>query len=506
MPLRLRCHTLDIVHHVNYYEVERIIKKYNIQEIWKNGKLEIHPTYIAGINRIVISKNPICKNGVNTGKYSYKLLLTVNMGKVLGTSSFLMTEIKKATVRNLIDKLSRLFHKELMLDMRNSDAGKWKLRRLDCGLDLYVGSDSEQILRTYMKLVNRGIIPGNSLNAKILEYPGYDDPLNRSESIKMIHSAKKTKYAYNIYAKAIEAAKREGLTYDQMPDEVRGIIRIEKQLETSGLDWLKKHNKSLEGLLDEDLTFGYMRTIVEDMEKVFGTGDHVRFSVGWHVIGNSNLPENEIERLRTFYYIYNYGYQMIMDVAMEKSGLDRKTVVKWVKYNIKMIEKLGISAIALTEDEAAALNTARIESLPVLLRKEYESSNNRKSKSIFGRKSRDKANERWLYKFSLHKPNGMRFRTSVSVSDKQAKGRDADAMIERKVLDRICKNLKENLECNNGDEAAKMVCVENAINELFKFRTVSKDADVLKDIDMYLSRFRQAINIEKQPVLRRKSL
>ena len=152
MSLCLQCHTMELSHTVKQNEVDELCRIYNVPY---SSDIHITKPNIAGINAIEIKRNPVMKGGVRV-RFTHNMMIRVNVSRMLNRSNVSMATLKKADAKAVIDRLDSILSKKFHLSVQNSNSADWMLGRLDCGIDLHIGIDELEVLRTYMRLLHKG--------------------------------------------------------------------------------------------------------------------------------------------------------------------------------------------------------------------------------------------------------------------------------------------------------------------------------------------------------------
>ena len=308
MSLCLQCHTMELSHTVKQNEVDELCRIYNVPY---SSDIHITKPNIAGINAIEIKRNPVMKGGVRV-RFTHNMMIRVNVSRLLNRSNVSMATLKKADAKAVIDRLDSILSKKFHLSVQNSNSADWMLGRLDCGIDLHIGIDELEVLRTYMRLLHKGF--SKSCKFEYTPYKGYDRPEVKSESITLNNASA----TYNIYYKVGEWLKKYPAALQTEIDEIKDVIRIEKQLKGSrALKQLTTDKKRLSVLLNEDSTFALMGKIVAEVKELFGSGDHVTYDEAMRILEDSSYKEDEKRRLKSLYAsIDTFGYSGTMEILI----------------------------------------------------------------------------------------------------------------------------------------------------------------------------------------------
>lgn len=472
MSLCLQCHTMELTHTIKQDEVYELCRIYNVPY---GSDIHIPKPNITGINAIDIRRKPVMRDGVRV-RYTHDMTVQVNVGRLLNRSNVSMANLKKADAKAVIDRLDGILNKKLHLSLQNSNSADWMLSRLDCGIDLHIGIDEPEVLRAYMRLLHKGFT--KNCKCEYTPYKGYDRPEVKSESI-VLNNASKT-FNYNIYYKILEWLKKHPSALQAELDEIKDVIRIEKQLKGSrALKQLTSDKKRLSVLLDESSTFALMGKIIAEVKELFGTGVHVAYEEGIRIIRDSSYGEDEKLRLQILYASVDmFGYSGTMEVLVKQYGWDEAGCKRMMEASRRKIEALGISMVGLSLEDVKMIGRTRLESIGDILQKQWDAGNARKSKGAFGGMRYDAANGRWRCNFRYHDSAGASHRTTVA----GRKGEPKEA-VEMKVLVFIRDNLKKNLKATAGRQQEQIHCLELARDEIGKFRTTVTRNEMLSTLD-----------------------
>lgn len=472
MSLCLQCHTLEVSHTIKQDEAYALCRIFNVP--YGSG-IHIPKPNIAGINAISISRKPVMRDGVLL-RYTHTMTVRVNVGRLLKRSNVAMADLKRADAKALIERLDRILSHKLHLSVQNSNSADWMLGRLDCGIDVHMGTDEPKVLRAYMRLLHKGF----TANCKCgyTPYKGHDKAEVKSESVTLDNLAKT--FSYNIYYKLLEWLKKNPSAPQTEVGEIQDVIRIEKQLKGSkGLKQLTSDKKRLSVLLDENGTFALMGKIIAEVKELFGTGFHVTYDEGIRIIRDSPYGEDEKLKLQILYAgVDMFGYSGTMEVLVKQYGWDEAGCKKMMDASRRKIEALGISMAALSMTDVEMIGVTKLESIGDILQKQWDAGNVRKSKGAFGGMRYDAANGRWRCNFRYHDAAGATHRTTIA--GKKGEPRE---VVEMKVLCFIRENMRANMKATAGNPQEQIRCQELAKEEIQRFRTVVTRKEMLATLD-----------------------
>lgn len=480
----LQCHTLEISHTIKQDEAYELCRIYNVPY---GSDIYIPKPNIAGINAISISRKPVVRDGVLL-RHTHTITVQVNVGRLLRRSNVAMADLKRADAKAMIERLDRILSHKLHLSVQNSNSADWMLGRLDCGVDLHMGIGEQDVLKLYMRLLHKGF----TMNCRCgyTAYKGYDRPEVKSESVTLDNPA--GTFSYNIYNKSLEWLKKNPSALQAEIDEVKDVIRIEKQLKGSrGLRQLTTDKKRLSALLDENNTFALMDKIIAEVKELFGTGFHAAYEEGVRIIGDSPHGEDEKLRLQILYASVDmFGYTGTMEMLVRQYGWDENNCRKMMDVCRKKVEALGISMAALSLEDVEVIGGTKLESIGDILQKQCDAGNAKKSKGTFGGLRYDAANGRWRCNFRYHDAAGATHRTTIA--GKKGETRED---VEMKVLCFIRDNLRANRKAAAGNLPQQIRCLEWARDEIQRFRTIVTGKEMPAKLDHCIRQVEGCIQI-----------
>ena len=277
MAIDLSEHTMVIHKKVSLSEASYLCSMYG-KSLSKSVELSGADIKIAGINQINILGIKI----PNSGNWIYDVKIQVNVGRLIKQTKVAMLVLNKSNVNAIIKRLNEIFTKTFAFKQKHCDSAEWYMERIDCGIDLKLGTDDEEVLKAYIKALHDSFDSNNYRGVRYSQYKGWDAPEVQYESVTLETAGCKngnSLYKYNIYCKLLQLtkyAKEHGLTLSQAEiDEIRNVIRIEKQI----IDVAKVFGCSnkLGSLLDEDVTEKVMNNIIREIKLFFGVGDYMPY-------------------------------------------------------------------------------------------------------------------------------------------------------------------------------------------------------------------------------------
>lgn len=192
----------------------------------------------------------------------YFLHLRVNLARASGIGDYCLMpytipNVKKA--RRLVSKVL----KQLKLKDENADFGEWKVERLDTAFDVEVA-----LPEVYMTLLDKSL-DVNAYKRRCKRVPFTPTNPDVCESIRFENNS----YTYNVYIKLADLINKGITITPEILQEVRNIVRIERQNKQSALKQLLKTGliKELESVSVRD---DILKTLIEDIEAFWGKGNY----------------------------------------------------------------------------------------------------------------------------------------------------------------------------------------------------------------------------------------
>ena len=485
MTLELQVHTLAISHRITKKEALYISNLYGKK---LTADVLIDAPKIRGINEIRIIGNPIKEAGVFVG-LSYTLELQINVGRLLNISNVAMTNLNKNNVQSMINKLNHHVLNRFQMELKNSDVANWNITRLDCGLDVKYDDYDETTMKARMELLHNTFNPLNKCRCDYTRYRGYDLPKVRQESITVNNAS----YTYNIYYKLLQLIDKYKNNLSSLSqkewDEIRNVIRVEKQMTNTYLGRVLGKGKELSKLLDEDILNNIMNSIIADMKAIFGTGIHVSYEEGIQIIENSHYSEEDKVQLKLLYAsVDQVGFPetlKYMEQLVKKKGGKADEVQKMeqeIVSNRRKIEALGISVVPLRVNEMSHfedINTA----IDNMAKKKPKT----RSKGKFCSITPDIKNNRFRCNPTYHFPNGQVKRVSVAGKTREA--------AEMAVLEKLRDLLRENTNNAKGDYDMQIAYNQCAMKDVENFKTVIERQEMLDILDDVIRQIKNRIQL-----------
>lgn len=103
-------------------------------------------------------------------------------------------------------RLNEIFTKTFVFKQKHCDSAEWYMERIDCGIDLKLGTDDEEVLKAYIKALHDSFDSNNYRGVRYSQYKGWDAPEVQYESVTLETAGCKngnSLYKYNIYCKLL---------------------------------------------------------------------------------------------------------------------------------------------------------------------------------------------------------------------------------------------------------------------------------------------------------------
>lgn len=499
MAIDLSGHTMVIHNKISPSEARYLCSLYG-KSLSKNVELSGTDIKIAGINQINIVGTKI----PDSGNWTYDVAIQVNIGRLIKQTKVAMLVLNKRNVTAIIKRLNEIFIKTFAFKSKHCDSAEWFVKRIDCGIDLKLGTDDEAVLKAIIKALHSSFDSNNSRGVQYSQYKGWDAPEVQYESVTLETAGYENGnplYRYNIYYKLLQLVKyaqKHGLTLTQEEiDEIRNVIRIEKQIDD--VSKVFGCSNKLGTLLDEDVTEKVMNSIIKEMKLFFGTGDYLTYEEGVARIYASNYDLQTQNTMGAVYaYADSFGYSALLDDlarAIKTNGgtdVDVSNKHKEIAKIRKQIEALGVSV-------ASVGNVASMRGVSGLLDDELKARAKPRKKHKFSEIKPVKEPSggiRYMCKPTIYSETGEFKRTSVA-SDVGGTREEC----EIKVFEKIRKNLNTYYSSFAGQPKEQIKCCEDAIYDYERFRSIVKSKAVKKDIDEMLDKIKTRITKKQEECL-----
>lgn len=498
MTIDLSGHTAIIHNKISESEARYLCSLYG-KSLSKNIELSGTDIKIAGINQINITGTKIPDSGI----WTYDVKIQVNLGRLIKQTKVAMVVLNKRNVNAIIKRLDEIFTKVFAFKAKHCSSADWHMKRLDCGIDLKLGTDDESVLKAFIKALHTSFDSGNSRGVRYSQYKGYDAPEVQYESVTLETAGYENGnplYKYNIYYKLLQLVKyaqKQGITLSQEEiDEIKNVIRIEKQIDD--VSKVFGCSNRLGTLLDEDATEKVMNSIIREMKLFFGTGDYLTYDEGLARIHASKYDQQTQNKMGVVYaYADLFGYSALLDKVAQAvkanggSDADVKSKHKEIAKIRKQIEALGISV-------AAVHDVASIKGISTLLDEELKARAKPRKKHKFSEIKPVKEPSgriRYMCKPTIYSETGEFKRTTISSS---VGGTREEC--EGNVFEKIRCNLNIRYKSFSGQPKEQIKCCEDACYDYERFRTVVQSKTVRKDIDLMLDKISRRIILKKGEV------
>lgn len=270
-------HTATAKHLITQKE-SNAVKKFFGVDIDKPLEDETH-FYERGVTKIWIQEISN-KRGIR-----YYLYMQINFTRILGIGTHKIMPYSIANMKKAIKAVNRILKLLPLLD-KNNKFQDWTAERIDITFDIY-----EQHTPLLMQLLNDSLDLSNTRKrCERLPIPDKTPEQLKSESMRFGNDS----YVYNTYAKLTEVlqkAEKNGRNVTQEEiEEVRHILRIERQNHKSALKELLPHRK-INDLADNKVRTDILRIMVDEVALFFGKGDFY----SWKGIVQKYYPEHEAD-------------------------------------------------------------------------------------------------------------------------------------------------------------------------------------------------------------------
>lgn len=495
MAIDLSEHTMIIRNRISSSEARHLCSLYG-ESLSKNVELTGTEIKIAGINEITMTGSKI----PDTGNWTYEIKIKVNVGRLIKQTKVAMLVLNKRNVNAIIKRLTEIFTKTFGFKQKHCDSAEWHMERIDCGIDLKLGTDDDAVLKAFIMALHTSFDSGNYRGVRYSQYKGYDAPEVQYESVTLEtagyeHGNKL--YKYNIYYKLlqlIQKAREHGYTLSQEEiEEAKGVIRIEKQIDD--VSKVFGSSNKLATLLNEDVTEKVMDSIIKEMKLFFGTGDYMTYEQGIARIYASDYDITTQNTMGAVYaYADSFGYSALLDdmaQAIKANGGSDDDVSnkhKEIAKIRKQIEALGISV-------APVQKVSAMKGISTLLDEELKAKAKPRKKHKFSEIKPvpvESGKQRYMCKPTIYSKTGEFKRTSIAGS---VGGTREEC--ETKVFETIRENLNTRYKAFKGQPQEQIKCCEEAVYDYERFRTIVKSKTVRKEIDLMLDKIFTRILLKK---------
>lgn len=478
MAIDLSEHTMIIHNRISASEAHHLCSLYG-KSLSKNVELSGTDIKIAGINQINIVGTKI----PTSGNWIYDVKIQVNLGRLIKQTNVAMLVLNKRNVTAIIKRLNEIFTKTFAFKPKNCDSAEWFMERIDCGIDLKLGTDDEEVLKAVIKALHSSFDSNNSRGVQYYKYKGWNAPEVQYESVTLEtagYEKGNPLYRYNIYYKLpqlVKYAQKHGLTLTQEEiDEIRNVIRIEKQIDD--VSKVFGCSNKLGTLLDEDVTEKIMNSIIKEMKLFFGTGDYLTYEEGVARIYDSTYDIDTQNLMAAVYaYTSSNGYPALLEFIEQQikgsGGIesDVRRKYKDIAKARKQLERLGISVASVHDMQSIkGVSTLLDEELKVRAkpRKKHKFCEIKPTHVESGR-------IRYMCKPTIYSETGDFKRTTIASSTGGTREE-----CEINVLKKIRNNLNIRFNSFVGQTEKQIECCENAMYDCERFSIIVKSKTVQK--------------------------
>ena len=156
MTIDLSGHTAIIHNKISESEARYLCSLYG-KSLSKNTELSGTDIMIAGINQINVIGTKIPDSGI----WTYDVQIQVNLGRLIKQTKVAMVVLNKRNVNAIIKRLDEIFTKVFAFKPKHCSSADWHMKRLDCGIDLKLGTDNENVLKAFIKALHTSFDSNN---------------------------------------------------------------------------------------------------------------------------------------------------------------------------------------------------------------------------------------------------------------------------------------------------------------------------------------------------------
>lgn len=486
MAIDLSEHTMIIHNKISKAEARYLCTLYG-KSLSKNVEITGTEIKIAGINQINIVGTKIPASG----NWTYDVKIQVNVGRLVKQTKVAMLVLNKRNVTAIIKCLNEIFTKTYVFKPKHCDSAEWYIERIDCGIDLKLGTEDEAVLKATIKGLHDSFDSNNYRGVQYSKYKGWDASEVQNESVTLETAGYQNGnplYKYNIYYKLLQLvkyAKKHGYILSQEEiDEIKNVIRIEKQIED--VSKVFGCSNKLGTLLDEDVTEKVMNSIIAEIKLFFGTGDYLTYEEGIARIYASKYDLQTQNAMGAVYaYVDSYGYSALLDymerTIKAKGGSEADVINKHkeIAKIRKQIEALGISVASVQDMET-------IKGISTLLDEELKARAKPRKKHKFCEIKEvpvESGKTRFMCKPTIYSETGEFKRTTVASSTGGTREE-----CEVNVFEKIRSNLNARYQSFIGQPEEQIKCCEEASFDYKRFKTIVRSKTVREEIDKMLDK------------------
>lgn len=494
MAINLSEHTMEIHSKISKDDAFNTFKLYGVKPS-KNVEIPGAAIKIAGINQMNITATKL-----PTGQWMYDMKVQVNVGRLIKRTKVAMLELSKQNVEAVIKRLNDIFSKRFKLSQKYVDVSQWHITRLDCGIDLKLGTDDDMTLKAFIKALHSSFDSNNSRGVQYYKYKGYNLPEVQCESITLAtagYGQGNPYYKYNIYYKLLQLmrfAQKNGtqLSVEEI-QEAAGVIRVEKQIDD--VSKVLGSNK-LETLLDEQITEKVMNGIIKEIKQMFGVGDYYTYEEGCSKIYGSNYDLDTKNAMGAVYaYAYDNGYGALLNYIKQEilsKGGTVSDVENAHKHIADVRKKLQVLGIALAPSGGIGM----IKGISTLLDEALVERRKPRKKSAFSEIvpiTEPSGGIRYRCKPTLYRIDGTTYRTSIA-----SKIGGTREECEIKVFEKLRENLNNYFPAFASNPIEQVECYKRAYEEFSNFGEIVQSASVKQDIEQVLDKLSVRIKTKEE--------
>ena len=171
MAMDLSEHTMVIHNKISKAEARNLCILYG-KSLSKDVEISGTDIKIAGINQINIKGTKI----PNSGNWTYDVKIQVNVGRLIKQTKVAMLVLNKRNVTAIIKRLNEILAKKFSFIQEHCDSAEWYIERIDCGIDLKLGTDEEVLLKAIIKALHDSFDTSNYRGVQYSKYIGWNVP------------------------------------------------------------------------------------------------------------------------------------------------------------------------------------------------------------------------------------------------------------------------------------------------------------------------------------------
>jgi len=249
-PVVFGLHTAEVKRWITHKEANAVKAFFGVKP--DEPLLEQSQFYTKGLTKIGIKE-------VEGKKPRFYIHAKINFARATGYGDYRIMPCTTVNIRKAITAFNKVL-RLLPLSPENAVFADWTVERLDSAFDVRVENTE-----LFMSRLNRSVNLHNR-RKKCRRVEIKDD---ESHSMRF----KCNSFAYNIYIKLIEAISKGKSLSEKDKDEIRFLIRAERQ---NYRDAVKKllPSRSIKDLLNKNTHDNILKTMIDEIEIFFGRGDY----------------------------------------------------------------------------------------------------------------------------------------------------------------------------------------------------------------------------------------